>query len=189
LILALAAYLDVRDRRLRAGRPEFRYCPNCRKKLKPRLIGGKSKLACPRCAFVYWNNPIPVVSVLVPSKDGKRVYLVKRAIPPKVGMWALPGGFLEPREGPEAGGIREVKEETGLDVEIERFLAMWPVPHVNEILIFYLAKPTDQVPTPSDETSEVTVFSYDNLPAEIAFVLHKAVIDRWADGVRAASAQ
>ena len=36
--------------------------------------------------------------------------------------WALPGGWMERREPPERAVVREVKEETGLDVEVERLL-------------------------------------------------------------------
>ena len=45
-----------------------------------------------------------------------RVLLVQRLNPPYRGIWALPGGRIEPGETPEAAVVREVHEETGIVV-------------------------------------------------------------------------
>lgn len=54
-----------------------------------------------------------MVSCLVADPNGD-VLLVKRGIEPCIGSWALPGGFMEIDETPEAAGKRELFEETGL---------------------------------------------------------------------------
>src|SRR5262245_41977803 len=56
-------------------------------------------------------------------KDGK-VLLGKRERGSGTGTWSVPGGALDMNEGPTAGAIREVKEETGLTVETPRLMAV-----------------------------------------------------------------
>jgi ADP-ribose pyrophosphatase YjhB (NUDIX family) len=62
---------------------------------------------------------IPCVGAVVFDADG-RLLVVKRANPPAQGRWSLPGGRLEAGETGEQGVVREVHEETGLLVRVER---------------------------------------------------------------------
>jgi len=50
--------------------------------------------------------------------DGDRVLLIKRGHEPLKGQWSLPGGSVETGETLERAIVREVREETGLDVEV-----------------------------------------------------------------------
>jgi ADP-ribose pyrophosphatase YjhB (NUDIX family) len=153
------------------------YCPFCTAPLVHRDIAGRSRLACSRCNFVYWDNPKPVAVTLVP-KDGGLV-LVKRKLPPRDGFWALPGGFIEAYESPADAAVREVLEETGLKVEIDHLIeAIAPAKRANEILLFFVAKPTTDEPTAGDDAAEVRVFKREDLP-EIAFDSHERIIREW----------
>jgi 8-oxo-dGTP diphosphatase len=60
----------------------------------------------------------PIVGVGAVIVDGERVLLVKRAHEPLKGQWSLPGGAVEVGESLEAGLVREVREETCLDVTV-----------------------------------------------------------------------
>ncbi|HET7293997.1 MAG TPA: NUDIX hydrolase [Vicinamibacteria bacterium] len=55
--------------------------------------------------------------------EGRRVLLVKRGKPPLLGRWVVPGGTVELGESLEEALVREVREETALDVRPVRFLA------------------------------------------------------------------
>ncbi len=59
----------------------------------------------------------PVVSVGAVILRDDQVLLVKRGVQPSAGLWSIPGGAIELGETPEEALVREVREETGLDVE------------------------------------------------------------------------
>jgi 8-oxo-dGTP diphosphatase len=62
------------------------------------------------------SAPLPVVGVGAVVLHERRVLLVKRARPPLAGRWLVPGGRVEAGETLAAAVVREVREETGLDV-------------------------------------------------------------------------
>jgi 8-oxo-dGDP phosphatase len=64
-----------------------------------------------------------VVGVVI-EKDGK-IILVQESKPPACGLWNTPAGHIEKGETPLEGAKREVKEETGLDIEITDLLGVY----------------------------------------------------------------
>jgi len=68
--------------------------------------------------------PRPGVGVVVRKRDaeGMRILLIKRGKPPRAGTWSIPGGRQELGETIRDAARREVKEETGLEVEIAELL-------------------------------------------------------------------
>jgi ADP-ribose pyrophosphatase YjhB (NUDIX family) len=61
------------------------------------------------------NTTIRCVGGIAFDDDG-RLLLIRRANNPGSGQWSLPGGRVEPGESDETAVIRELREETGLDV-------------------------------------------------------------------------
>ena len=72
------------------------------------------------------ETPKLMVDVVIWDEEG--VVLIQRANDPYKGQWALPGGFVEIGETVEAAAVRETEEETGLTVEIERFVGVYSDP-------------------------------------------------------------
>jgi 8-oxo-dGTP diphosphatase len=70
----------------------------------------------------------PKVAVDVIVGKGDSILLIKRKNEPFSGMWALPGGFVEDKETVEQAAVREVKEETGIDIELEGLIGVYSEP-------------------------------------------------------------
>jgi len=141
-------------------------------------LGGRDRLVCQVCEFVHWDNPKPVTATLVPTASG--IVLVKRKFEPYVGDWCLPGGFMENSEEPEEAAQREVFEETGLSVEIDRLLgAFSPGKGINVIILFYLAKLATGTMVAGDDASEVGAFGKETMPPNVAFELHRRMIAKY----------
>ena len=112
------------------------FCPVCATRLERRNIGGFERPLCPdfHCGYVFWDNPIPVVAGVV-EHDGQLVF-ARNALWP-VGMYGLITGFLEPRETPEDGVIREVAEELGIEARITTFIGAYGFARKNQLLLAY----------------------------------------------------
>ena len=155
------------------------YCNYCGAKYPEPL---RYPRTCPACEAQVWANPIPVSVVIVPILDGARtgVLVVRRAIPPGVGMLALPGGFLEAHESWQVGGAREVREETGISIEPATLEPLWwasstPVP--NRVMLFGVAAPLALAALPpfvaNSETQERgVIFGPEGLDPAFVFSTH-----------------
>lgn len=66
------------------------------------------------------NHDWEGVAVLCKSADARSLLMVLQGRPDEEPSWAVPGGSIEPDETPVQAAIREVKEETGLEVRIVR---------------------------------------------------------------------
>src|SRR5215207_10692516 len=67
----------------------------------------------------------PVLGAAAVVIDGGRVVLIRRGKAPSAGEWSIPGGAVELGESVEAALRREVREETGLEIAVGRFLEVF----------------------------------------------------------------
>lgn len=136
-----------------------------------------------------FNSPSPVCVGIIPIEgpDGHIGFLgVRRAIPPFVGEVALAGGFQNPNEEPVLAAIREVREETGIDINPKSMtMARMPImAHNNNLLLFFKSsevlsydtfeKANENLHKTDGEASEL-VFITPHTP--LCFPLHKGAVN------------
>ncbi len=104
------------------------------------------------------------------------ILLIKRLTPPFVGYWALPGGRAEPGEAVEQTVVREVKEETGLDVEIVCKVGEYHEQGIQAGMeynyypaCFLVKRVGGEIRNQESEIAEIKLFSLDELPEVLAF--------------------
>ena len=94
------------------------------------------------------------------------VLLVRRANPPEAGRWSFPGGRVEPGERMADAVAREVREETGLDVESSRPLD-WVErigPDHHFVIVDFAATVSErQTPTPGDDAADARWIHLDEI--------------------------
>ncbi|MGH8507065.1 MAG: NUDIX hydrolase [Stenotrophobium sp.] len=80
-------------------------------------------------------------------------------------LWNLPGGRVEIGESPWGAVIREVHEEVGLEIRVERLLGVYSVPERRDLVFNFLCMKTGGTLTCSAEADEIGWFKQNSLPA------------------------
>lgn len=126
------------------------------------------------------RNPFPTVDVVVETDGG--VVLVERRNPPR--GWALPGGFVDYGETVEDAARREVREETGLEVELTALLGVYSDPardpRQHNLSVVYVGR-AHGTPRGGDDAARAEVFDPEALPAPLCFDHERILADyrRW----------
>jgi 8-oxo-dGTP diphosphatase len=161
---------------------KFTFCPKCGASLVPREDGEHRRMACPACGFVQYINPAPAAGMLV--RTGESILLVKRRFEPYRGQWVMPSGFIEYGEDVRETAVREVREETGLDVAIDRLHTVESCrddPRGNTVLILYAGHVVGGELRAGDDADDVGFFPLENLP-EIAFACQRRILSKLTPG-------
>ncbi|MDU1889947.1 MAG: NUDIX domain-containing protein [Dysgonomonas sp.] len=102
---------------------QFKYCPKCG---SDRFVENNFKSKkCEDCGFIYYFNSCSSTVALI-LNNNRELLVATRAHEPVKGTLDLPGGFVDLNETGEEAVIREVKEETYLDVEEVKYLFSIP---------------------------------------------------------------
>ena len=125
-----------------------------------------TRLVCPSCQFVHYENPKVLVGGIVTSAD--RILLCQRALQPGQGLWAPPAGFLEHCESLEAGAVREIREETGVVIDPRRLVPyiLSSLIDLQQVYVFFRVDIEDCVPCPGPESLAVAFFKKSEVPWE-----------------------
>lgn len=167
------------------SRSNFTYCPYCATALEVREIYRQQRPVCPKCHFVHF--PDPKVAVIGLVTHGSQVLLIRRAVEPDKGKWALPGGYMDAGEMPTFALQRELLEEVGLPVKIETLLEIFPMVvaagRSQGIVLAYHAVPADAAQTTlacDDDACEAAWFTATTLPTDLAFESTHTLLAQWA---------
>lgn len=153
---------------------EFRFCPNCAAPLqwltRQEDGGDKQRLSCAACAWTHWNNPTPVLAAIIEYRG--QVLLARNAAW-QHRMFALITGFMEAGETPRDGIVREVREETSLEVSTLNLVGVYDFQRMNQVIIAYHAVADGEVRL-SPELAEYQLYELDQLkcwPAGTGYAL------------------
>ena len=156
-----------------------RFCRQCGAPLAERRAFGRQRSACTECDYVHFDDPKVAVGI-VTGRDG-RLLLVKRNHEPKLGQWSFPSGYIDAGEVLEEGAVREMKEETSLDVRVDRLIGAYSDVGRRVIFLPYAATIVGGELKIGPECQAVEFFSLDALP-HLAFDHDDEVLAAWRSG-------
>ncbi len=171
-----------------ANSGDFNYCPYCGTQIERMEVFNQVRPVCRECGFVQFLDPKVAVIAFVTHRD--KVLLVRRAVDPSKGQWALPGGYMDAGEMPEDALRRELDEEVGLGIAITCLSGIFPMESPGQanqgVVLAYEAVPkSDDLITlqSKDDVSAAGWFGPDELPVEIAFESTETLLTAWKQGL------
>ena len=151
---------------------QYQYCSECGAALSVHKIEGlvRVRASCSRCNIEYHAHPQVLLTGFVSC--GEKLLWIRRALEPRRGYWAIPGGFRELGESLVEGAARELQEETGIFLTPDQlqFYMMGSITYINQIYVAFRAAVTSEQCFPGSEAIEVGFFSRKDFPwDEVAY--------------------
>ena len=158
-----------------------RFCSQCGARCVSEIVEGGIRATCTACRGVQYKNPQPAIAVLI--VDGERFVLGKR-ISKSLGhgQWCLPCGYVEFHEDYLSAAVREVKEETTLDIRVQSIISVvtnYLSPNIHSLVTVLLAETIGGELTAADGMEEVAWFPYTGDFPEMAFAADTHIIRRY----------
>jgi ADP-ribose pyrophosphatase YjhB (NUDIX family) len=158
------------------------FCNFCESVLEKEFLEGKERQVCKKCGQIYYENPLPVVSIVVVN-DRREALLVKREREPAKNMWCFPIGFAESGENIEDAALRELKEEAGVDgriVQIVDVCSDRTEMYGEVVVVTFEAEKVGGVEVAGDDACDVGYFPVTNLP-RLAFPSQEKALAKYID--------
>ena len=116
---------------------------------------------------------------------GDEVLLIRRGTPPRLGEWSLPGGRIEPGEKAVDAASRELREETGVEAEMQGLIdvvdGLFPEMNRHYVLIDFLAVWTSGDPVAGDDAAEAAFFPLEQAEQMVVWSETRRIIRKAAD--------
>jgi 8-oxo-dGTP diphosphatase len=172
---------------------ENHYCPRCGERFLPekKKSGTRARksgstvapLRCPVCGFTVYKNPFPGVVVLI-ERRGKVLLCRRSEASFQPGKWCLPGGFMEYDEDFLSAGIRETREETGLEIGVDSIVSVvtnYLTPKLHTLVIVLLAHVKGGRARPGDDAEALAWVGLSDALPDMAFEADRHIITRYAE--------
>jgi 8-oxo-dGTP diphosphatase len=152
------------------------HCQTCGSVTEERTVDGRLRPVCVACGSVTYLDPKLAVAIVV-ERDGK-VLLGKRGEHTRAaGKWSFPAGFVERGEVVEEAAMREVREETGFEIELGSLVGLISSTGETVVLAVYTGSIVGGAEHAGDDLTELGWFSPDALP-ELAFPHDSEILER-----------
>ena len=154
------AAVAARLKAMASWRKSTRFCPGCGHALEPHAV--EDAMVCPSCGRTIYPRIEPCVIAVIMKGDE---ILLLRHKQRNTDIFACLAGFVEAGETFEQALVREVREETGLEIDNIRYAGSqsWPFP--DQLMVaFYADYRSGEIKVQEDEISEARWFRRDELP-------------------------
>lgn len=161
------------------------HCLHCGTMLENRALDGREREVCPACGWVHYRQLKLSVTARVLQED--RLLMVQRGISPWYGAWQMPSGYVEVDEDPAGAAEREAWEETGLRVQADRLLGVYPYedPRGNGVMLMYDCHVVGRALQPGAESLQADfIGAVDALQREFAGEASRRQVLDWLDEER-----
>ena len=154
----------------------IKYCSSCANEMILKPFENTNRFFCTNCDRMEFIDPKVVTGVLFTIES--EILLIKRNLEPQRGKWTFPAGFVDRGEIVEDAAIREVFEETGYIVVLDKLVGVYSQEVDPIILIVYSGHTVGGERTDNSEVQSIQTFPLDRLPS-LAFERDEKIIGEW----------
>lgn len=159
----------------------YRYCPLCGNPLIISEVMGQQRPKCFLCNFIYFTDPKVAVGVIATKNN--MILLQKRKHNPGKGKWSFPAGYVDAGEKVEEAALREVLDETLVEVKLGGLVGVYSEAGSPLIFIVYWGTVVGGEPGPGEETLEAGLFPAESIPP-LAFPHDDQILRDWKNLVK-----